>query len=250
MRPESLWRTSLRSIRALAALCLLLAGGPALGEEKKPASYLIESTKGASFTAKQLAAKSESGWLLGGVVRADAKANTYLWYFVRSPLGKKKVEFEVVAEKADYKDAGPLNKDRGNKGWQLVGVLNLGDGKKPGPYRYFFAKLGGTHAHGILTAKDLVSPEALDKQWGKLGFRLAGLVPSSSQPNSFKYYIVLPDGKQAAQEHRAVSTKKPPKDTKELDTFAKDGWRLVCILPTADKDQPFIFWLNRPARTG
>ncbi len=239
MRLQSAWRV------ALPALGLLLSAGPALGEEKKEANYLIETTKGPDLTAKQLAAKSEAGWLLGGVVRADAKANSYLWYFVRSPLGKKKVEFEVVAEKADYEDAGPLNEKRGNKGWQLVGVLNQGDAKKPGPYKYVYAKLGGTHAHGILTAKELVSPEGLDKQWGKMGFRLAGLVPSASEPGTFKYYVVLPAGKQAAQEHRALSAKKPPKDSKGLDTYAKDGWRLVCVLPTTEEKQPFIFWLNR-----
>src|SRR5262249_44390093 len=147
-------------------------------------------------------------------------------------------------------DAGPLNKDRGNKGWQLVAVIDLHQEGKPGPYRYIYAKLGDTHAHGILTvkasvARELVGPEKLDEQWGKMGFRLVSVVPSATEPGTYKYYIVRAAGKQTAQEHKAVSADMPLVKLSALDELAKDGWRLAHILPTEDKEQPYIFWFAR-----
>lgn len=232
----------------LSVLCLLVTGAAARSEDKGEPAYLIRKTKGKEPTAAELEEKSASGWTLAGVVKTGDQAGNCLCYFARNPSGKEKVKYEIVAEDKDYADAGPLNKERGNKGWQLMCVMNLGDDQKPGPYRYVYANRGGTHAHGILSAPKLVPPEKLDEQWGRLGFRLVGVVHSASDPGGFKYYIVLPGGKQVAQQHKAVSTREPPQETKELDALAKEGWALVNILPTGDKEQPYIFWLNRNNR--
>jgi hypothetical protein len=237
----------LRLVAVFAVSLPLLAAGQVRAQEKERA-YLIETAKGLP-TAKELSAKSEDGWVISGVVRVGDGEDS-LWYFTRNPLGKQKIEYEVVAEQTDYKDAGPLNKDRGNKGWQLVAVIDLHQEGKPGPYRYVYAKLGDTHAHGILTvkaagAKELVGPEKLDEQWGKMGFRLVSVVPSAAEPGAYKYYIVLPAGKQTAREHKALSAGMPLVKLPALEELGKDGWRLVHILPTDDADQPYIFWFTR-----
>jgi hypothetical protein len=217
----------------LVWVCAVLLVLPALSRAADPLSStanLIVRTKGAEMAEKELSARSKEGWLLAAAVEAQDKPGTYLWYFTPSPAGKTELKYEILRRERDLKDAGPLNLERGNKGWHLVAVLKV-EGKDSA-YLYFFAELKAKCAHGIVTGT-LGSPEALDEKWGSQGFRLVGLVPSQVDAGKYKYYIALPEDKKAAQEHKILATKSPQTSTDALDRLAKEGWRLCTILPTA-----------------
>ena len=108
-----------------------------VSEEKDGQTHRILRFDGHQTGEKQLNGFGKDGWQLTAILKAEDKAGTYLYYFVREGKGDPVREYRIVRAKNHQINEDQLN-ELGKEKWRLCVVLKAED--QPGGYLYYLVR--------------------------------------------------------------------------------------------------------------